>query len=478
MIQLPEDFAKDMRQRLGEEAYSQLAEALSQTPPVSIRLNPTKWLTDETAPVARLFDVQVPWTSQGYYLTERPAFTFDPLFHAGAYYVQEASSMFVEQAVRHSVTEPVVALDLCAAPGGKSTLLSSLLPEGSLLISNEPLRPRANILAENLIKWGNPAVVVTNNFPADFAPFPQLFDLILTDVPCSGEGMFRKDEQAITEWSRDNVQLCQARQRDILNEIWPSLKPGGYLVYSTCTFNVEEDEANIQWIANELGAEILPVPTEPEWGITDNVLPDTQFPVYRFIPGRTRGEGFFLALLRKNRLSDEENEEFALPKKKNKKKKETQRGKTVQAPIPAACRKWVNSDADFVYHWKEKELLLFPKQYDELYAPLHDNLNVLQAGITLGELKGKDLAPAHSLAMTSQLNLEAFPTVEVDFEQAVAFLRKEAISLPESTPRGYTLITYKQRVLGFVKNVGNRGNNLYPNEWRIRSGYVDDWVKE
>ncbi|MBR5884921.1 MAG: RsmB/NOP family class I SAM-dependent RNA methyltransferase, partial [Bacteroidaceae bacterium] len=249
-IQLPADFFPLMQQQWGSQVADELCASLSTTDPsVSVRLNPAK------APVSALPYEQVPWCADGYYLPERPAFTFDPLLHAGAYYVQDASSMFLSHVVRQYVDRPVVALDLCAAPGGKSTLLHGCLPKGSLLVSNEPMRQRAQVLAENLTKWGSPYTVVSQNYPADFTSLSHLFDFIVTDVPCSGEGMFRKDEQAVSDWSLQNVDLCWRRQRDILESVWPTLKPGGLLVYSTCTFNRYEDEDNVQWIAGQLGAE-------------------------------------------------------------------------------------------------------------------------------------------------------------------------------------------------------------------------------
>ena len=291
-MNLPQAFIERTRQLLGEDIYPQFEEALATETPVSIRPNRTKCqLPVEGEPI--------PWASSGMYLKNRPTFTFDPMFHAGCYYVQEASSMFVERVLREYVHEPVVMLDLCAAPGGKSTLCRSTLPEGSLLVANEVMRNRSQILAENLIKWGHPEVVVTNNDPADFTELTHLFDVILTDVPCSGEGMFRKDPVAVDEWSLENVDICWQRQRRILTDIWPSLKPGGLLIYSTCTFNREEDEDNVAWTAKELGAEILPVSIDDSWGITGNLV-GGDFPVYRFLPHKTKGEGFFLAVLRKD----------------------------------------------------------------------------------------------------------------------------------------------------------------------------------
>ena len=250
-MKLPASFIDYTRALLGDEEYDKLAVALQQEPPVSIRLNQLK--------INHSLSDKVPWSSEGFYLEERLTFTFDPLFHAGCYYVQEASSMFVEQVLRQYITGPVKMLDLCAAPGGKSTHARSILPEGSLLVANEVIRNRSQILAENLTKWGHPDVVVTNNDPADFSALLSFFDVILTDVPCSGEGMFRKDPVAVEEWSPENVEICWQRQRRIIADIWDALKPGGILIYSTCTFNTKEDEENARWIQQEYGGEPLTV---------------------------------------------------------------------------------------------------------------------------------------------------------------------------------------------------------------------------
>ena len=288
---LPIDFITRTRALLGEE-FDRLEAALNADVPVSIRINSMK---GTPAPKA---GAPVAWCESGFYLPERLSFTFDPLFHAGAYYVQEASSMFLEQAIKAYVKEPVRCLDLCAAPGGKSTHLASLLPDGSLLVSNEVIRSRSYVLAENIAKWGRPDTIVINNDPEEIGEaLPHLFDVIVTDVPCSGEGMFRKDTDSTGEWSVDNVRLCASRGRRIIHDIWNALKPGGILIYSTCTYNTEEDEENIHYIIEELGAEALPIPTQEEWQITGALR--FEHPVYRFFPHKTRGEGFFLAALRK-----------------------------------------------------------------------------------------------------------------------------------------------------------------------------------
>lgn len=460
-MNLPQAFTERTRQLLGEDQYSLFEQALQTEVPVSIRPNRLKC---ENQPEGE----PIPWASSGLYLQKRPTFTFDPSFHAGCYYVQEASSMFIERVLQEYVKKPVVMLDLCAAPGGKSTLCRASLPKGSLLVANEVMRNRSQILAENLIKWGHPEVVVTNNDPADFTELTHLFDVILTDVPCSGEGMFRKDQVAVDEWSVENVDICWKRQRRILADIWPALKPGGLLIYSTCTFNREEDEDNVEWIAKELGADVLPVSIESDWGITGN-LAGKDFPVYRFLPHQTKGEGFFLAVLRKHEGAVET---IALRPEKKKK------GKDNKQPlvVPKDAKSWLKDVASFSYAMKDASVVAFPKAHEPVCALLQQYLKVIHAGVTLGEVKGKDLIPHHSLAMSAALLEDVFPKAELSYEQAIAYLRKEGLVLDAGVPRGYVLVTYQQVPLGFVKNIGNRANNLYPQEWRIRSGYLPEEV--
>ena len=303
-MQLPEDFIHETRLLMGDERFSRFLEAFNHDAPTSIRLNPLKLLTltgSDTKHLEFVKGQSVPWCKEGYYLEGRPQFTFDPLFHAGCYYVQEASSMFITHALRYlnPSSTPMKVLDLCAAPGGKSTALRSMLPQNSMLVSNEPMANRAQILLENITKWGWPNCIVTNNYPRDFRKSKLKFDLILCDVPCSGEGMFRKDPATISEWSTQNVDKCWKLQRDIVEDAWQCLQPGGTLIYSTCTFNTKENEENIRWMIDTLEAEPIVIPVEPEWNITGSLLKGFDAPVYRFIPGITRGEGLFLCVLRK-----------------------------------------------------------------------------------------------------------------------------------------------------------------------------------
>lgn len=299
---LPEDFIRETRAVMGEKRFNCFMEAFNEDAPVSIRVNPRKVERSNHNSQSSILNSQfdkVPWCPEGYYLSGRPQFTFDPFFHAGCYYVQEASSMFITHVIKSWREECGAVLDLCAAPGGKSTAMRTVLPEGSILVSNEPIANRAQILLENITKWGWPNCIVTNNYPRDFRKAKTKFDIILCDVPCSGEGMFRKDPATIGEWSLQNVEKCWRLQREIVADAWECLNSGGLLIYSTCTFNIKENEENIRWILDTYDAEPIAIPTEPEWNITGSLLEGFDIPVYRFIPGITRGEGLFMCVLKK-----------------------------------------------------------------------------------------------------------------------------------------------------------------------------------
>ena len=406
--ELPKDFVRLMHEHYDKVTADALCEALDETEPeVSIRLNPRKLSADEV--LAYRPDLEpVPWCPNAFYMKERPPFTFDPLLHAGAYYVQEAASMYIASLplplqrrgelprqftppLEGKGEAPLSVLDLCAAPGGKSTLLQSLLPEGSLLICNEPVPKRAQILSENMQKWmmgqpeEAPQVIVTQNYPHEFGALTGKVDVLLTDVPCSGEGMFRKDDVARQEWSLDNVRMCQQRQRQILSDIWHVLKPGGLLIYSTCTFNRYEDEDNARWICDEMGGTLLME--------------------RHFLPGRDRGEGFYVAAIRNGIAMSEE-----------------RRVKSEESKLPLAPSSYL---------------------YSSLFT-LHSSLNTPM---------GSDS-----------------PHIELSYPQALQYLRREALRVEAS--RGPVTLCYRGLVLGPGKGVGNRINNLYPEAWRIRTTYT------
>ena len=424
-----------------------LCQALETEPVVSIRLN------DKIDCLTFDADTEeVPWHEDGYYLSKRPQFTLDPLFHAGCYYVQEASSMFLGEVLNQYVKKDSIVLDMCAAPGGKSTLISQYLGDEGLLVSNEVVRQRVFILSENIQKWGNGNTIVTHNYAKDFGnKLENLFDCILVDAPCSGEGMFRKDAGAVEEWSLKNVSECVTRQCEILDEVWDALKPGGVLIYSTCTFNQEENEKNVQWIVEELGAEVLPVAHDPSWGIVEGN------PGYHFYPHKVKGEGLYMCALRKNSAPGAS---FRMPKQKSAAPKTKVDGE-------AEMRSWLKHPDRWVIRQQERFMSAYPAKYKELIEYISTQFICISTGFGIGELRGKGVAPQHSLAMLKDIKKEAFVCAELGLEQALAYLRNEAIVLPD-VAQGMVLVTYEGVPLGFVKNVGNRCNNLYPKEWRIR----------
>lgn len=439
-MNLPELFKTRMKSLLGE-AYAAFESALHESAPVSVRLN-------DKMPEYIASDDRVEWCDTGYYLPERPLFTADPLLHAGVYYVQEASSMFLQQIIDRCFPAAERVLDLCAAPGGKSTLLRQCLPDNCLLVSNEINYSRSMILAENLVKWGGPNVIVTNNNPADFRRLPSCFDAIVIDAPCSGEGMFRKDPGAIVEWSIDNVNKCVVRQRNILEEVWPALQTGGILVYSTCTWNREENEENIAWICETMGAERVLINTETWPGIVETDQG------YRFYPHRVRGEGFFVSVLRK---TSNEQQVF-------KPKSDTRQWR---ADKSGNFEKGLKGLEEPIVLEKNDQLKAFSNRHLTTSLFIDQQLNCIENGLLLATRKGKDLIPAHVLALSKQLNRNHYESIEVDYPTAISFLKRENLLLPDA-PKGYLLICYKDQALGWVKNLGNRCNNLYPQHWRIR----------
>ena len=449
-MELPTAFIEQMKALLPTE-HEQFFEAMQTASPVSVRLN-------DKANITPLYN-KVPHCDSGFYLPERPVFTLDPWFHAGVYYVQEAGSMYLEQVIKRYLSNPsttyskaklhaIRALDLCAAPGGKSIHLSSLLSDDSLLISNEVMPQRAHILAENTTKWGYGNVAVTNNRPADFGKLAGYFDLMLTDVPCSGEGMFRKDEKAIEDWSPAYVLECAERQRSILTDVWPALKQDGLLIYSTCTFNKAENEDNIAWIAQELGAEILES--------------------RHFYFHTDQSEGLFMAALRKTAPAGS----VKLRPKECKK----------QTPFDKLRNRvcFLSNDSKAVLtnsdNWcikEEKDLIYaLPKAYEADFSLLDKHLRWVKKGIGIATLKGKNQTPHIDLALSRHINKDAFTLYDLDLTTALHYLKGESITLPDA-PIGYLLLTYRDVPIGWGKNIGNRCNNLYPDAWRIRMNISD-----
>lgn len=414
-------------------------------PPTSIRINPEKLAVDS------ITEDPVPWFEGAYYLPARPSFTLDPLFHAGAYYVQEASSMFSGYILKQvcDLKKPLRILDLCAAPGGKSTLIASLLSGESLLISNELIRNRASVLKENIIKWGNHQVVVTANEAADFSGLRNYFDIIFVDAPCSGSGLFRKDPASMKEWSRENVLMCSRRQNKILDDVRPALKTGGFLIYSTCSYSKEEDEDIIEQCIKNNNWECIKISLPDNTGIIENKFG------YRFYPDKIQGEGFFISALKK--INDGENESDVYPGEITKTNENEQE----------IISKWINNTAQFTFHKKGNAIFAADKKLFGEINRLQSKLNLIKSGVEIGEIKNNELVPSHEMALCTGIK-KLSPTVEVDLPVALNYLRKNTIELDQLNT-GWHLITYKNIPLGWVKILPGRVNNYYPTGWRIRN---------
>lgn len=450
-MQLPVDFKIAMESQLGG-AYKDFEQALSAPSPISIRLNFSKkfkWKENSDG---------VKWNNKGVYLQNRPVFTLDPAFHAGAYYVQEASSMFVAEAIRQLVVaelnKPLRVLDLCAAPGGKSTLLLDELPSNSLLVCNEVIRSRFQILKYNLIKWGNPAIVASQMDSQQLSELGPFFDIILVDAPCSGEGLFRKTPEAMEEWSTNNVDLCAARQRRILGEAFSLLKPGGHLLYSTCTYNPKENQENASWAIDEGAFRPTRFDLPPNWGIEEQALG------YQFYPHRTRGEGFYLACLQKPGQDEVE----------KKRKGRVSKGglQPISRKEKEALSSWLASPEElFLFKTNKGQIRALPMAQKEALTELSNKWPFLFYGLEIGIFKGKDFVPSPSLALSTFIS-PGVPTLDLDKAQALSFLRKDPIEGLTTVPKGWILIRYQELGLGWIKSLGNRINNYYPKEWRIR----------
>lgn len=406
-----------MGEMLGDDA-DVFFSTMKDNPAVSIKLNRRKATIPETIGYDNFTPVK--WCNSGYYLPERPKFTLNPLLHAGVFYVQDASSMIYETIAEKIVPSafdtgvPLRVLDLCAAPGGKTTSLINALPDDSLVVANEFIGSRAAVLRENLIKWGYPDIIVTNSPTSAFARLTETFDIVAVDAPCSGEGMMRKEETAVTQWNPGLQRQCAILQREILTDAIEALKPGGFLIYSTCTFNRIENEENLRWLVEEKGLVAMDMDFPDEWGISRGF--DTSYPCLRFMPHRTRGEGLFVAVLRK------------------------------EGDYPRAN---VMSESAFLKN-------------------LRANARIIAQGIPRSQTKGKEEVPTSESVLAVDFIRGTLPEVEVDETTALSYLRHEALRIDSNINKGFVVITYKGFPLGLVKNIGTRANNLYPQQWRIK----------
>jgi NOL1/NOP2/sun family putative RNA methylase len=425
----------------------------------SIRVNPSKVTIERLShlPISHA----VPWCANGFQLAERPSFTLDPFFHAGAYYVQEASSMFLELVMKThaALQEPMKVLDCCAAPGGKSTHLQSMISQESLLVSNEVIKTRVPILVQNITKWGASNVVVTSNDPRDFQRLGPFFDVVVVDAPCSGSGLFRKDPDAITHWNESLVEMCASRQQRILQDIWPCLKPGGLLIYSTCSYSVQEDEMVLDDLLTQRDADVLQVPISNESGIVETRSPIHGAYGYRFYPHQLQGEGFFIAAIRKNVNTEE------VPSEK--KKQSSSRNNKSSFLKPEMFSKWLQKDLPFIYLPFMKEAIALHQQHVVWLQMLKESCYIRKAGINIGTIAHDDLIPSHELAMCTHLCQE-LPVMDLDLENALQYLRLQQFeALNKNDGKGWKIIRYEACNLGWIKALPNRINNYFPRDWRI-----------
>ncbi|WP_121354996.1 methyltransferase RsmF C-terminal domain-like protein [Flavisolibacter nicotianae] len=460
-MKLPEAFLESLEGVAGFEREPFVAVHEKEEGVTSIRINPAKWTMGDTestgSPSPFTIDhsrlTPVPWSRYGFYLDKRPSFTFDPLFHAGCYYVQEASSMFLEQALTQlaDLSEPLTVLDLCAAPGGKSTHIQSLLHPASLLVSNEVIKSRNPVLIDNIVKWGSSNVFVTNNDPKAFQKLPGYFDVMVVDAPCSGSGLFRKDESAIAEWSPNNVVLCSQRQQRILADALPALKEEGLLVYSTCSYSTEEDEAIMDWLVLEMEMENVALAGNLADGIVATTSPTTKAAGYRFYPDKIRGEGFFLSCFRKKIGGPQARLKVSKPEL-----------------LPAREKKiigeWVNETGMEFFRFRNG-IIAVPAHRVNDFAQLLPLLNLQYAGVAVGQILKEKLVPEHALAQ-SLLLPETVAATDLDYAAAIRYLQRQDLPVVPQT-LGWQVVRYETKNLGWINALKNRVNNYYPKEIRI-----------
>ncbi|MCM1520059.1 MAG: hypothetical protein NC098_04680 [Lachnoclostridium sp.] len=454
MKNIPAAFAEYITADLGEETAAPLLCALrEEQQSQAVRLNPAK-----PSPLSPEGE-SVEWWDAGRYYSPEESFTLDPVFHAGGYYVQDSSSMFVAHVVRELTRGmgPLVVIDACAAPGGKTTAAIDALPAGSLVIANEIVPARCAVLKENIIKWGYPSAIVTRGDTAALSKLGPVADIVIADVPCSGEGMMRKEQVAAEQWSRGLVEACVVRQQEIVDNLWKTIRPGGYMIYSTCTFNRSEDELMVRYIIDHLGGMSVRVPS----GDFPSVAPaigDDEIYCYRFMPHLTSGGGLFMAVIQKpGQLSP-----HTLKPQSGK-----NRGKE-KVKILDGTKSLIAPAEEMTFNVADDHINAFPSRWQPLLRRIDDTTDLLHHGIPVATIKGRDIIPAHALALSAALAPDAFPRVALDKSQALEYLRRNPIAMPDGTPRGYVIVTYGGLPLGFVKNLGNRANNLYPPDYRIR----------
>lgn len=475
-MNLPVDFINSMQNLLPDMEAESFLHAMQQPPAVAVKINRRKPVS--VSDIIRSFPAdnllpdevaveKVGWCASGFYLPTRPQFTLNPLLHAGCFYVQDPSSMIYEALTELAVgildsTRPLRVLDLCAAPGGKTTSIINALPDGSLMVANEINPQRAAVLRENLAKWGYPDTIVTNSSSDAFAGFPALFDIIAVDAPCSGEGMMRKDEIARSQWSHGLIRQCSSMQKEILENAVKALRPGGMLIYSTCTFNREENEEQAQWLIDSCGLRPVSLPANMIES-THRAL-NSDLPALRFMPHTTRGEGLFVIMLQKPDGEENLQANFYTESPRMRKKGKNGREKNIPSDIDSL----VNIPDSRPLEIKDDISLLSPNLF-QLHDTLNKKVRVIAAGVNAATLKGRGVMPTTQLALSTVYNRSDFDNIDLDRDSSLSYLRHETLPGYPDLPSGYMTVSYSGHPLGFIKNIGSRSNNLYNKDWKIRN---------
>lgn len=447
-------FVERIKKQFPEEA-EQFLQAIDKPVVVSVRLHPRKWVLAENDgnKLGELLGMQVPWNRSGYWLKERPNYTLNAAFHGGVFYPQEASSMVLQkvlETIGDELPEDPIVLDLCAAPGGKSTLVASWLDGRGMLVANEIVRQRAWVLRENIAKWGYGNCVVLNSDSERIGSLGAMFDLVLIDAPCSGEGMFRKDDTARTEWSAENAEMCAKRQKEILTNIWDAVVDGGIVIYSTCTFYPEENEKQMEWLGKEMDVEFIKIEMSEEWNI--KTLKFDNGEGYAFHPHRVDGEGLFICAMRKS---------GGMARRKIK------TGKKDSIVEVKNCNSKAVSMSEYTVYQQGEMQYAFPRKQAQTMAYIAEQLKAIWMGIPLGQQSKKEIIPAAELALSLSYQEDTYPEIKLDENDTLHYLRGEWTYNGE-TPQGWCIVKNGDTRLGFVKIIGTRVNNYWPKEWRVR----------
>lgn len=428
--------------------WDAFAKAHEEESPVSIRINPGK--------ISGPFELDpVPWNPNGYYLNRRPHFTMDPWFQAGVYYPQEPGSMMLDHILRQLPLERgnLRVLDLCAAPGGKSTLILDWLDGEGFLVCNEVIGKRARILRENLDKWGHANRLVTNSDPVHFGKLGKVFDIVVIDAPCSGEGMFRKTPDAVQMWNEDIVEHCHQRQLRIVRDALECLKPGGFLIYSTCTYNTRENEEVLAPIKDEFDAQPVSIDAPSQWGIYSSERHG--IPSYRFLPHRLNSEGFCISVLQMPAVS-----------RRIKKDKRIKKQSATRAASGEVIGPWLLSPQRFAWLEHRKQNFFLPADMYEFAHHIAAKIHVLTIGTEAGRIIRGELIPAAPLALSVDLDSAYLTSVALSDDQIIDYLCKRDIR-EVAVKNGWTLCTYRGMTIGWAKTVDGKLKNHWPKEWRI-----------